>query len=78
MGKSIMMHLIFSDIEQGVARAIADGGILSASQVAGRVMATYPRSRLCERDIEDVVIELASKAGVPVEFGRVPTGHNSF
>ena len=70
MGKSIMMHLIFSDIEQGVARAIAAGGILSTSAVASRVKASYPRSRFSERDIEDVVIDLASKAGVAVEFGR--------
>jgi hypothetical protein len=70
MQKSVVTDLMFEEIERTVADAIAHEEVLWASTAARRVKETYPDCAFTERQIEDLVIGFASKAGVPVEFGH--------
>jgi len=70
MGVSIVTDLVFEEIEQAVTDAIAAEEILQASTAARRVKQAYPRCQFTERQIEDLMIGFAMKAGVPVNLGH--------
>jgi hypothetical protein len=53
-----------------VTAARTDGGMLSASECAARILATYPNCGLREREIADQVMMAAAHAGIAVEIGR--------
>jgi hypothetical protein len=70
MTESVVTDLVYEEIERTVADAIANEGVLWASTAARRVKETYPGCAFTEREIEELVIGFAAKAGVPVEFGH--------
>jgi hypothetical protein len=76
MGRSIVIDLLFEEINWTVADAIATGDVLWASNAARELKGAYPGCTFTERQVQDLVIGFAMKAGVPVEFGhsRVSSG----
>ena len=70
MGRSVVTDLLFEEISRTVADAIATEGIVWASTSARQLKKTYPGCDLTEREIEEVVVGFAAKAGVAVEFGH--------
>jgi len=70
MGASLVTDLLFEEIHRKVADSIATGEILWSSNAARQLKEAYFGCAFTERQIEDLVIGLASKAGVPVEFGH--------
>ena len=70
MDRSVVTDLMFEEIERTVADAIATEEVVWASTTARRLKLTYPDSSITEREIEELVVGFASKAGVPVEFGH--------
>jgi hypothetical protein len=70
MGRSIVTDLLFEEINRTVGEAIATGDVLWASTAARQLKEAYAGSPFTEREIEDLVIGFAAKAGVPVEFGH--------
>ncbi len=68
-----MTDLLFEEINRTVADAIATGEVLWASNAARKLMKAYSDCAFTEREIEDLVVGFAAKAGVPVEFGH-PSG----
>ena len=74
--KPDIMDLVFEEIERCVAEAGAQRGIVSTSIVGKRINATWPGCGLSKRQIEDMIIRLASKAGASVEFGEAKVWHS--
>ncbi len=70
MGRSVVTNLVFEGINRTVAEAIATEGVVWASTAARQLKQAYPGCVFTEREIQDLVIGFASKAGVPVEFGH--------
>jgi len=62
--------LVAAEIRHMVTAARTDGGMLSASECAARILATYPNCGLREREIADQVMMAAAHAGIAVEIGR--------
>lgn len=70
MGRFIVTDPLFEEINRTVADAIAAGEVVWASTAARQLKAAYPGCTLTEKQIEELVIDFATKAGVPVEFGH--------
>ncbi len=61
--------LVAAEIRRIVAEAGSDGGMLSASECAARILRTYPGCGLRETQIADRVMMAAAGAGIAVEIG---------
>ena len=70
MATSIVTDLVFEEIERTVADAVVANRILRASTTARRLKETYPGCQFKERQITDLVIGFAYRAGLAVEFGH--------
>ena len=70
MGTSIVMDLVFEEIQRTVAEYAEENGVLWASTAARRIKDAYQGCALTEQQIEDLVIGFAMKAGVAVRFGQ--------
>jgi hypothetical protein len=71
MHSSFVQKLVDHEIRHVVAVKVKRGGLLRASAVVDAIKRTYPKTAgLSDREIEDMVIAAASKAGLPVEMGR--------
>ena len=64
-------NLVSAEIQRMVAEARTDGGLLSASQCADRIMRIYPNCGLAENEIANRITMAASSAGVAVQLGSV-------
>ena len=67
---SFMQILFDQEIRYHVARQIESGGLVRTSDVIDAIRRAYPRTNVTDRQLENMVIEAASWAGVPVEMGR--------
>jgi hypothetical protein len=64
-------RLIDEEIRRIVADAVADRGILSASESATQILLAYRGSALSKRKIANRIMMAAARAGVAVEFGQL-------
>ena len=62
--------LVAAEIRRMIAEAKADGGLLSASQCAARILLIDPNCGLAETEIADQIMMWASSAGLAVQLGQ--------
>ena len=67
-GSHFTLSMINDEIRHHIGLAAEDGGILQTSIVVKAIKRTYP-IELTERELEDMVISSASKAGLALEMG---------
>lgn len=70
MNRSVVLELVFEEIERLVADAIREQSCLSTAICAARILRAYPGCALSERELANEIMMFAASAGVPVEFGR--------
>lgn len=71
MESSLIRRLIDHEIRHFVALEFQGGGSLRVWAVVNSIKRTYPKTAgFKDRELEDMGIEAASKAGVPVEMGK--------
>ena len=70
MGTSVVMDLVFEEIQRTVAEYAEENGVLWASNAARQIKDAYPGCALTEQQIEDLVVGSAMRAGVAVRFGQ--------
>ena len=68
MKRSFSQSLIDVEIRHHVNLAANNGGVLQTAVVIKKIKGIYP-TILTERELEDMVITAASKAGLVVEMG---------
>jgi hypothetical protein len=69
-GSSVIVELVFEEIERLVADAIREQSCLSTAICADRIFQAYPGFGFSERELANEIMMFAARAGVPVEFGR--------
>ena len=68
--RSVVLELVFEEIERMVADAIKDQSCLYTAACAEKILRAYPGCGLSERELGDQIMMFAASAGVAVEFGR--------
>jgi hypothetical protein len=67
--------LIMKAVRRYIADAIRSRSLVSASDCAAEILATYPACQLDQAAVADEVILAAARAGVPVQTG--PSGRET-
>ena len=72
--KAFIGRMVTEEIRRLVARAIQDGGTISAAKSAALIQRAHNGSGLNEAEIANKLMMAASSAGVTVEIGNSGTG----
>ena len=71
-------HLVDEEIRRFVAGALSRNRVLSAPEIAARILETYPNCGLEKEAVANQVMMVAARAGVAVEIGgRGAPAHSS-
>jgi hypothetical protein len=68
--QTVVHSLISEEIRRIVAEAIESGSCLIAGQHVAAITRAYQNARLTPAQLENLLLEAAIRAGVPVEFGQ--------